>query len=737
MNRRGAPGADGLFDADTFVDMRFVRPGSTPPADDSTASLVRYLARLDEAGLAALLHRRPDAARPPVPRGFARLAERLCGHDSLVAALVSLDRDALCCVQALALHGGSLQTARLQAILGAPEHLVESAVERLAERALVWSEAGMLRQPDLVTAHWGIASDATSDPVRIARDARVDEARAAVAAFGLRTQGLIKVPLVNAWIAALADADDIAKRVAALPEPALETLFLLGRGADTWSRRSTVEAGRKQLVAAGLAMATAYGPRVPREVLVAAALADADLSLTGPPALPAAKRPFADGLAEADAFLAGFVGLLDEIAIRPAAALKSGGVGTRERLRLATLLAAPPELVNLALDLAAGLGLLARGDAGYTVGGAYATWREDPPALRWSGLAGAWFRLEHAPTARRSDAGKEVPPPVPAPGGAGVLRRTMLGRCLSPQGRRAVPTGAALAWFAPMHPFDPAGHAAVADACRAEARVLGILGAETVTDLGAVLLTHVDDPAALATALAPLLREVVGSVTVQSDLTVLVAGQPDRELAELLGLAAVGEGRGAATVWRLTPAGIRNALDHGWTGAEILAVLADRAGRALPQPVEYLVADVVRRHGHLQVHPAACVVTGEESLIAELVVTRALRPMGLRAVAPTVAVAERAPEEVVKALRAAGCSRWPSARTDRSGSRPRVGRLRSRPPAAKRHDPTRRLPRWHGRCWPIRPARHGAPTSTPPRPRVCPGEAVPSTPRSSSCWRTP
>lgn len=57
----------------------------------------------------------------------------------------------------------------------------------------------------------------------------------------------------------------------------------------------------------------------------------------------------------------------------------------------------------------------------------------------------------------------------------------------------------------------------------------------------------------------------------------------------------------------------------------------------------------------MRVLPAACCIrSDDEALVEELAAHRALRALGLRAIAPTVLVSSRPPTAILDALRAAG-----------------------------------------------------------------------------------
>jgi hypothetical protein len=81
--------------------------------------------------------------------------------------------------------------------------------------------------------------------------------------------------------------------------------------------------------------------------------------------------------------------------------------------------------------------------------------------------------------------------------------------------------------------------------------------------------------------------------------------------------------------------------------------------RPLPQPLEYLIADVARRHGTVRVRGARCVVTGSPAEVAEILATRSLRTLHLSLLAPTVLACPFELDEVVSRLRTAGFAPMP------------------------------------------------------------------------------
>ncbi|MGH8918734.1 MAG: helicase-associated domain-containing protein, partial [Actinomycetes bacterium] len=266
-------------------------------------------------------------------------------------------------------------------------------------------------------------------------------------------------------------------------------------------------------------------------------------------------------------------------------------------------------------------------------------------------------------TYRVIDDDKEQPPPLPLASAAGLIRRAMLTAARAGASIRA--TGQQIDWFAPTHGYPEQERENRVLAAIREAELLGVAGADRVSELGEHLLavtspqheSATQDPVAeLAQRCAPLLPEAACTVILQSDLTAIVSGQPGAAVSRLLSLAADNEARGAAGVWRFTPASIRAALDSGMHATVLLGELAGISGRPLPQPLEYLITDTARRHGHIRVRGMRSCLVADETTITELVHTRGLTKLHLARLAPTVLSSPLELDDVLTRLRTAGFS---------------------------------------------------------------------------------
>lgn len=95
-------------------------------------------------------------------------------------------------------------------------------------------------------------------------------------------------------------------------------------------------------------------------------------------------------------------------------------------------------------------------------------------------------------------------------------------------------------------------------------------------------------------ALDRLMPERADTVLVQNDLTAVAPGPLTQAAAHELGVLADIESRGSATVYRFTPESIGRAYARGWSRSDIERTLSARSRTAIPQPLQYLVADLDR-----------------------------------------------------------------------------------------------------------------------------------------------
>ena len=611
-----------------------------------SATFAEHLEDLDDEALAALLTHRRDVCVEPVPSDFARLADRLCTAGSLRDALSRADRDATEVARAVVVLEAQASRTTVTDFFGAERVHVDRAVDRLIALGMAWEDGARLRLPDRLVEHFGAGIGGGPEIARVAGAIRVEDLKVFAEAHGIATKGLVKAQLVEAITIALSDDVAVAQRIAELPIPAVHRLQEL-LDPDFESHLVRLDGPEKDLVRGGMLVAAGYRLVVPWEIAVAAWVLFA--RVTGPPTLPASRPDAAAAAGTAQEFLRHVGVVLDHARSAPITALKSGGIGPRERARLVKSLGLPDdEQLVLVIDLTVAAGLLAAGPDGYTTTDRYPPWRADTAARRWADLASAWWTMPQASVFRVEPDDTQLPPPLPSRMDSSPIRQALLGAAADGGSLQAAVDE--IGWFVP---FFGAGswETSAAAAALDEAVRLGLAEGDGLGPLG-VALSSSDR---LVDVAARHLGDHDCQVLLQSDLTAVVSGVPDDEGLRLFTDAADVEARGAATVYRFSPRSVRRALDLGWTAETLLAGL-ERLAPEVPQPLDYLVHDAARVHGSVRVHEVRACVVAEEPLVEELAHARALRKLGWRRVAPTVLGSSEPPPIVLSMLRDAGYS---------------------------------------------------------------------------------
>ena len=233
----------------------------------------------------------------------------------------------------------------------------------------------------------------------------------------------------------------------------------------------------------------------------------------------------------------------------------------------------------------------------------YDIWREQDLPDRWAVLAAGWLGGVRLPSlvGQRDVAGKAVNPLSPdlvrhtAPGDppVGARRpRRVPGRFRAGARRPGRPAALAHA---------PAGRPAGAGPrhARRGRAGSGIVVGGVLSTAGRGLLAAGEDGA--ADGMRGLLPEPVDHVLAQPDLSLIAPGPLVADLADTLAVVADVESSGGATVFRVSEASIRRALDAGWSAADLHDFFTRASRTPVPQALDYLVDDVARQHGRLRV----------------------------------------------------------------------------------------------------------------------------------------
>lgn len=702
-----------------------------------TTSLADHLRSLPDESLAALLQLRPDLV-VPVPADVSALAIRAQSRVSVARALDGLDQFTLQILDAARLTrdpaDGSTSTEAVLAMATAGPHppaptAVRAAVNRL--RALF-----LLYGPESGLQIVGGIDEISPYPAGLGRPAAELDPRAAALCADpakLRRTLLAAPPSARAILDRLAagppvgsvppgalQAPPVGAEDALPPDPTnggaptgspvrwLVDHRLLVRISGGAGGTGTVELPRE----IGLLLRRDTGPLGP-------------LRTSPPPVTAAPREPKA-----ADSAGAGQTmevvrlteALLENLAAEPVPVLRSGGLGVRELRRLARVGGVDEPTAALLLEVAYAAGLLGEMDLpGATTArygadqqvlptAGYEVWRASSLAQRWEQLARAWLTMTRQVglVGQRDDRDRPITvlSAEAERAGAPLARRSVLG-VLADLEPATAPTPEEvqelLDWRAPRR---SRGREAAHREVLAEAATLGVTGLGALTSYGRLLLADVtagderggDDPLGLRVeaeegepstavrALDALLPAPVDHFLVQADLSVVVPGPPDPALAAELEVVAEQESAGGASVYRVTTASVRRALDAGFSADDLHGLFRRRSRTPVPQGLTYLIDDVARKHGGLRVGSAGGYVrSDDEALLTEVLADRRLESLALRRLAPTVLVTPYQVNRMLLALRDAGYAPVPE---DASGAavlaRPKTRRAPARVSVAAR-----------------------------------------------------
>ena len=183
-----------------------------------------------------------------------------------------------------------------------------------------------------------------------------------------------------------------------------------------------------------------------------------------------------------------------------------------------------------------------------------------------------------------------------------------------------------------------------------ESEWLGITGAGALSRFGALFLEE-----AKSLKIDASMPKPVDHILIQSDNTAIAPGPLTSTIAEQLSTFADIESRGGATVYRFNESSIRRGLDHGHSGEEIRSFLSKTSKTPIPQPLEYLISDVARKHGQLRIGTSHSYLRCEDSaLLAAILNDKKLEALGLRQIAPQVLISIIESATLLEELRYAG-----------------------------------------------------------------------------------
>ena len=367
--------------------------------------------------------------------------------------------------------------------------------------------------------------------------------------------------------------------------------------------------------------------------------------------------------------------LLHNLSDEPPMALRTGGLGVRDLKKIAEHLGIDESCAGFVAELCYLGGLLViDSDDQILPTSAFDIWLTKSAEERWYSLVVLWLDTSRVSGLIGKISDKNVAPLGPEldRAGASLIRRSTL-KVLNdnPQLTPDVKSLQEIVkWINPQR----ANNDYVEWTLR-EAEWLGITGQGALSTFGSNLLNEKE-----VLEIESALPKPVDHILIQADNSAVAPGPLTPELASEMGTIADIESRGGATVYRFSDSSIRRGLDHGKTGDQIKTFLSKISKTPMPQPLEYLITDIAKRHGRLRVGSAHTYIRCEdEGLVQQILHDKKCEHLRLRKIAPQVLVTDFELAEVIGELREFGY--LPAA--ENSGgvllSQPNLRRSKSRP----------------------------------------------------------
>ena len=612
-----------------------------------TRSFADYLRGLDDAALISLFAHRPDLISP-VPPDVASLAIRATSAPSLARAVD-------------ALNAWQLQVLEACAVVAEP--FTEKSVAALTDKAALFVIPGLLERGLIFSG-----KDGYYVPTNV-REVLGNEIA------GLGPESLAKLALKK-----LDDAPAAAKKV-------LDAMVWgppRGSVADIKKPSAGVEWLLKESFLIPFNQKTVL---LPREVAIY--LRDGKIHrglLTSAPAVVGDKREEKNASLAAIANISTVLRWVEEVlnfwAQEPADALRSGGLGIRDLKEISLHLGVDESCAAFVMELAYISGLLTIDpDDRILPTTNFDIWLTLSPADKWQRIVAPWLTTSRLSGLVGKVENKNVAPLGPELDRASAAPTRSLTLKLLQENPNISPNfeslHAAALWHRPSKRHGGLQGDHVAWVLR-EAEWLGITGQGALSKYGAELLSGAD-----LESINLDMPKTVDHILIQSDHTAIAPGPLEHEVAQVLAIIADVESRGGATVYRFSEATIRRGLDHGKTGDEIKHFLNKTSKTPVPQPLEYLIADVAKKHGKLRVGSTSSFIRSEDpALITQIMNDKRLEVLSLRQISTDVIICNMDSADSISLLRS--CGYLPAGEDSRGTllSGPRILRAQSkaRPP---------------------------------------------------------
>ena len=578
-----------------------------------------YLRSIDDAAFLELFTARPDLITP-VPPDIASLSVRACSAPSLARAIDSLNQWQF---QVLEAAGALNEPFSIKSLVALTHKAAASALEHLIAIGLVYPSNDGMRLPSQLRELIG------NEPA------------------GLGPTSMAQLKLADLE-SAPAEAKKVLERliwgpprgsVGDIKNPGAGVAWLLERKFLVPLDQRTVILPRE----VGLYL---RGGKTHKEMFITA------------PTLSGVKREERQvnlaAIANISTVLRWVEELLNFWAEEPADALRAGGLGVRDLKIIATHLGLDESCTAFIVELAY-LASLISVDATNRImpSNKFDIWLMQTPSDRWQAIASAWLITSRVSGLVGRAEAKNVAALGPELDRVNAARVRALTLSILSQSESLAPDGKSfhelLSWRAPVRRNSSLQEELTTWTLR-EAEWLGITGQGAISKYGVHFLNGED-----LDLINKDLPKTVDHILIQSDNTAIAPGPLEHEISQQLAIMAEIESRGGATVYRFSEATIRRALDHGKTGDEIRSFLIKTSKTPMPQPLEYLISDVAKKHGKLRVGNTSSFIRCEDtSLIAQIMLDKKLELLSLRRIALEVVICDHDANELMRLLRESG-----------------------------------------------------------------------------------
>ena len=359
----------------------------------------------------------------------------------------------------------------------------------------------------------------------------------------------------------------------------------------------------------------------------------------------------------------------------PPIALRSGGLGIRDLKRSADHLGIDENCVAFVAEVLYLGGLIVIDpDDQILPTNSFDIWMSRSLEERWSSLVNLWLETSRVSGLAGKIGEKNIAPLGPELDRAGISSMRKVTLNILAENLESDPAiknlQEIIAWQMPQR-----FNAEYIEWTLREAEWLGLTGQGALSEFGIAFLNGSDD-----LGVERALPKPVDHILIQADNSAIAPGPLTVELANMIGTIADIESRGGASVYRFSESSIRRGLDHGQTGEQIKDFLKKTSKTPVPQPLEYLINDVAKRHGRLRVGMAQTYIRCEdEGLLTQILHDKKLESLRFRKLAPQVLVCNFETGDVIATLREAN---YLPAAENASGiliSAPAIRRAKSRP----------------------------------------------------------